>query len=545
MIINSLIYFACGIGLFLYGMKLMSDGLELSTGSRLKKILKFLTNNKIVGVFVGFIITAIIQSSTATTVMIVGFVNAGLLNLSQAVGVIIGANIGTTTTGLMFALNIHAIAPIFVFLGIMGMLFTKNKRIKHIGMAIAGFGILFLGMQIMSDAIKPINDLPIISELFKFTKNPFFGILIGLIITGIVQSSTASMGILLAVMSAGIITDLDQAIFILYGQNLGTCFTAIISSLNASKMARKAAMIHLVYNVIGITLCVIITILPLGFVDFIKGLSSNVSQQFVYVHIIINVFMAIVLLPFSEFIIKIVNMIIKGEDDSKEDQDLEYIDSKLLETPSFAVVQAYKEVERVTLMVLKNYNLAQDLILIGNEKGTEILKEIYESENRINILCGKIGKFLIKVNSKDLEYIDAKFIASLNKIIINIERVGNHAVNIAKAYEELNDKDKIFSKECITELISIFGNVEKALTKSIEVFKNGEHDVNKIAEIKVLEEIVDVQNEEYKNNNISRLKNNNDSVTAGVEFIKILTDLERISDYACNISYAFKYKESK
>ena len=542
MILNSIIYFMGGIGLFLYGMKLMSDGLELSTGSRLKKILELLTTNKYIGVLVGIVITAIIQSSTATTVMVIGFVNAGLMSLAQAVGVIIGANIGTTTTGLIIALNIHTVAPICIFVGSLISLLSKNKKAKYIGMVIMGFGILFLGMKVMSDAMKPLSTLPEVINFFKYAENPLIGIIIGIIVTAIVQSSTASIGILLAAMASGIITDLNQAIFILYGQNLGTCLTGILASLGSSKAAKKAALIHLVYNFIGITLVTIFTLLPFGFINFIKGLTGNVSQQLVYAHIIINVFMGIVLLPCSNLIIKITEIIIRGKDKPRTDADFEYIDEKLIDTPSFAIVQVHKEIERLAELALKNYKLIKNIILNKDKITTEKLDRISKNENTINHLSGRINKYLTRLSAQELEYTDVKLTMKLYRIILHIERIGNHGSNMIRAYGDLAKVNGKFTEEGIKELNQIVNNTEKALSKAIKIFIQSKSDNKKILEVKELETIVDQQNEEYKNNHIERLDNKECSVAAGIAFIKILTDLERIADYACNIAYS-QYKK--
>ena len=543
MLFNSLVFFLGGIGLFLFGMKFMSDGLELSTGSRLRKVLELFTKNKYLGVVVGFIITTVTQSSTATTVMVVGFVNAGLLSLMQAVGVIIGANIGTTTTGLIIALNIHTIAPVCIFAGSALILFTKKKKFKHIGMVIAGFGILFLGMKVMSDAMKPLSELPQVIELFKFTANPLLGFLLGLMITAITQSSTASMGIILAAMSAGIITDMNQAIFILYGLNVGSCSTAVISSLGSSKNAKKAAMLHLTYNVIGISLFVIITLLPFGFVDLIKGLTNNISNQFVYTHIIVNILMAVILLPVSKIIIKIVNWIIRGKDEVKADVDFEFIDEKALETPSLAVVQTYKEVERMAKMVIGNYILTKQIVLGQCENAENDAERIYETENTVNYLRGKIKNHIIKLNTKELEYIDVKVVASLNSVIGDLERVGNHAVNIVKAYNRVSAENKAFPPEATDELNNMMANAEASLIKATDIFINGEWDQKETEEVKRLEELTDEQNEQYKENHITRLNKGQCDYATGVAFVNILIDLERIADHACNIAYSLYYKK--
>ena len=543
MLFNSIIFFLGGIGLFLFGMKFMSEGLELSTGSRLKKILGLFTANKYVGVLVGFIITAITQSSAVTTVMVIGFVNAGLLNLLQTAGIIIGANIGTTTTGLIIALNIHTVAPVCIFAGSVLILFTKKKKLKHIGMVIAGFGILFLGLKVMSDAMKPLSELPQVIELFKFTANPLLGFIIGLAITAITQSSTATIGIIVAVMSAGIITDMNQAIFILYGLNIGSCSPAIISSLGSSKNARKTAMIHLVYNVIGISIFAIVTLLPLGFVGIITSLSDNISKQFVYAHIIVNIIMAIILLPASKFIIRITEWIIKGVDEAKSDVYFEYIDEKSLETPSLAVVQTYKEVDRLAMMVVGNFALAKKIVLGQSKDAENDMLRISETENTVNFLRGKIKNHIIKLNATELEYIDVKVVASLSSVINDLERVGNHAVNIVKSVSQATENYGAFTDESISELESMMENASVALSRAVEIFANGEWDQKGTQEVKQLEEITDDQNERYKQNHIARLDKGQCDYVTGLAFVKILIDLERIADHSCNIAYSLYYKK--
>jgi len=414
------------------------------------------------------------------------------------------------------------------------ILFAKKKKLKHIGMIIAGFGILFLGMRIMSDAMRPLSNEPWVVDLFRFAENPWIGIAIGFVITAVIQSSTAAMGVLLAAAMSGMVTDLNQAIFILYGQNIGTCLTVIISSIGSSKITKKAALIHLVYKTVGIAIIVIITLLPIGFVSFIEGLSYNVTTQLVYAHIIINVLMAIMLLPFSNGIVKITEMIIRGEDEKRSDEDFEYIDTRLLSTPSLAVVQAYEEVERYAKMAFDNFVLVKDVVVNDNHVG----ETIYENENHINNLGRKINKHLTKLTATELEYVDVKLVSALYRITMGIERMGNHAVNIVKAYESLKEEGQKFSTEAMSELNSMFDNTEKALSKAIKIFESGQYNERRALEVKKLETEIDDQNVKYNNNHIERLNGGVCAPLASVAFIKILTELERIADYACSISYS-------
>ena len=543
MYLNNLIYFIGGIGLFLYGTRLMSDGLELSTGAKLKRVLQILTTNKILGVLAGFIITAIVQSSTAVTVMVVGFVNAGLLSLTQAVGVIIGSNVGSATTSALIALNIHNISPLFVFIGTFMLLFTKKKSTKYIGMIIAGFGLLFLGIKIMTDAMSPLSDLRALTNIFEVTANPFFGILVGFILTVLVNSSTASIGIILVIITSGVIKDLNQIIFILYGQNLGACLSAVIASLGLNDNAKRAALIHFVYNFIGISIFTIITLLPLGFLEFIRGLSSNVTNQLVITHILINILMAIILLPFSKYIVKITGLFIKSKEEESTDADFVYIEERLIEQPSFAIVQTYKEIERLTVLALENFQLTKTIILQNSKNSSKIIKKIQDNKNIINLLSGKINTFLTELSTADLEYSDAKLVATLYHVITDIERLGRHSINICRAYEEVKSLKEQFSPDALKELTSMFNNVERAFVKAISVFTKGTQNNKIIAEVSAIERLVDKENETYKNNHIQRSKKGICSSKSGVAFVKILTALERISDYSCNIAYA-QYKRN-
>ena len=344
-------------------------------------------------------------------------------------------------------------------------------------------------------------------------------------------------------ITSGIITDLNQAIFILYGQNIGTCITAIISSLGLNTTAKKAAMIHFIYNIIGISIFVVVTLLPLGFVDFIKGLSTNPTQQLVYTHIIINILMAIILLPVSKLLVKIANVLITDNKETKSDIDFVYIDEKLLNNPNYAIVGTYKEIERLAGIAFENYLLTQSVVLGKSINIDKDLKVIQKNENTINLMSGKISEYITKLNEIELEYSDAKLVTAFFHVITDIERMGNHSVNIIKAFNSIKEEENALDKEAMTELSNVFTNVEKALTKSIKHFTSGEDSHKKVAEVQKIENEVDSQNEKYKNNHIKRANNNECSFAGGVAFVKMLTDLERIADYACNIAY-FQYKKS-
>jgi len=358
MTIYDIFFLLGGLGLFLYGMSLMSEGLSLVAGSKLKKLLEKLTRNKWFGAFFGFLVTAIIQSSTATTVMVLGFVDSSLMTLSQATGVIMGANAGTTLTGILFTFNIQNIAPFVIFIGTVAMLFIKRKSFKHTGMILLGFGILFLGLSLMSTAMMPLRESAFMSDLFIHTQIPLIGLLVGFVVTALIQSSTASVAILLSMVAAGIVTDLNQAIFILYGFNVGTVVTALIASINANKIAKQTAIVHVLFNVIGALIFTIITIMPLGFVSFIQSMSDSIALQLVYAHIIFNVATMLMLLPFSKYIIQMAERIIKKGSEDNNELRFKFIDRRLIKTPAIEVEHTIKEIDRMFEFVLDNFRLS-------------------------------------------------------------------------------------------------------------------------------------------------------------------------------------------
>lgn len=543
----SIISLLGGLGLFLYGMKLMGDGLELVAGSKLKRVLQYLTNNKFIGAFIGLVITAIIQSSSATTVMVVGFVNAGIVDLLQATSVIMGANIGTTVTGIIISLNLSTIAPLVLFIGILFMLFSKKKGLQHLGMIVAGFGILFFGMNIMSEAMIPFRTLPQIEMLFNHTKNPLFGLLVGALFTATIQSSSASMGILIAFAATGIITSLDQAIFILYGQNIGTCITTALSTIGTTKNAKRAALIHFLFNFIGTIIFTVITLIPLnyGFSDLIKHLSPDIKGQLALTHVIFNIFTTLLLLPLSRYLVRLSEKIIRGDDKNIVEFRFKHIDRRLLNTPPIAVSQTRMEVLRMTDIVYKNYCLMNTIVFSEDDNIDKYLNEANDNEQLINFLNTEITKFLVKLNTLDLSYVDTKMIGSLYKVISDLERIGDHCTTIISLKQKNIENKGSFSTAAEKELNLLTENVEKILTMAINFFDTGEYEKDQINKIKKLNEIINIQTDAYKENHIERLNNGECGLDAGINFVKILASLERISDHAYNIAKSLKYKEKK
>ena len=529
-----------GLGLFLYGMQIMGDGLELAAGNKLRKWLELLTNNRFLGVFIGAAITAIIQSSSATTVMVVSFVNAGLMNLMQAVGVIMGANIGTTITGVLISLNISKIAPIATFIGIIMMMFAKKKNTKHIGQIVAGFGILFMGMSIMSDSLKPLSSREEFMNIIAWTSNPFAGLLVGALLTAVIQSSSAFTGVLIALAIAGVV-DLQTGIFLVLGTNIGTCITAILASISANKTAKRAAVVHLLFNVFGSVIFMFIALLPIGFVSFIESLVPNdIPKQIAVTHVIFNLTTTIVLFPFANQLVSLASKAIPGEDKKQAAMRLLYLDSNILVTPPIAVLQVRKEVERMAELTLRNYKLSIDIFL--NRK-PDLVDEAMNNENVLNFLNREITQYLIKINALELDYRDNKMIGSLHHVINDIERIGDHAENIVEFSQAFIDDDRIFSQYAINELEMIAADVEKNLQSAIEYFKTDKYDENVFEQIKINEEQIDEEVAMFKNNHIDRLNKNICDPVSGMLFVNMLFDLERVADHAFNIASSLMYKK--
>lgn len=522
-----------GLGLFLYGMKMMGEGLELSAGSKLRKLLEVLTTNRFIGALVGLVITAVIQSSSATTVMVIGFVNAGLMNLGQAVGVIMGANIGTTVTGILVSLKLTAIAPIAVFIGVVLMMFSKKKFHTHIGMVIAGFGVLFMGMDLMSSSMAPLKDMPGFQQLFTYTKNPFIGILVGALVTALIQSSSASIGILIAMAGMGVVS-LDQAVYILYGQNIGTCITAILASVGASKTAKRAACIHLLFNVIGTALFVLISMFT-PFVPFIQNLISSPAQQFAFTHVVFNITTTLLLLPCANLLVKLATTLIKGEDEQMERMNLQFIDDRILNTPPIAVTQVLKEVERMGKIAQSNIKKAIQSVY---KRDPELIKQVYANEKVINYLNHEITAYLVKLNALDLTKGDNKIVSSLFHVVSDIERIGDHAENIVETAETMISTDVAMSSSALKELTDTTGQVEKLLGEVLTYFSS--HNFNQIEVNKIFAEETKIDNitKEYKNNHIERLNRHECTPALGMMFNDLMTNLERVADHGTNIAKA-------
>lgn len=525
---------AGGLGLFLFGMKLMGDGLEMAAGSKLRGMIERLTKNKYMGALVGLVVTAVIQSSSATTVMVVGFVNAGLMNLAQAVGVIMGANIGTTVTGVMIAINLTAIAPIAVLIGVVMISFIKRNSVKHIGQIIAGFGILFMGMKMMSTAMEPLSESEVFTSLMTSFSNPLLGVLVGLVFTAIIQSSSASVGVLQALGAAGAIT-LPSAIYVIYGQNIGTCVTALISSVGTSKTARRTAVVHLMFNVFGAVLFIVISML-FPFAELVQRIApGNVMAQISIVHVIFNIVCTAIMLPLSSLLVKVACKVIPGSDPVKSSNSLAYLDARILSTPPVAVAQLFKEVDRMGQLAKETLGMAMDALITQDNTKVD---QIYENENTINFLNRGIAEYLVKINGLDLEDYDRQALGSMYHVISDMERIGDHSENLCELAQTLKKSKQKFSPWAVEQATEMRNRVEAMLEEALQMFASRETQPQMAADINRREEIIDDATQELKDLHIERLNQGKCSVVAGTVFMDMLTNLERIADHCTNIAYS-------
>lgn len=527
-----------GLGLFLYGMKLMGDGLEMAAGSRLKKIVEKLTRNKYMGALVGLIVTMVIQSSSSTTVMVVGFVNAGLMTLAQATGVIMGANIGTTVTGLLIAIKLNDLAPIAIFIGVVMIMFIKKTSYKHVGQIIAGFGILFMGMTNMGDALAPLSESQMFKDMMSTFSNPLLGVLIGLVFTAIIQSSSASVGVLMALAGQGVVP-IESAVFVIFGQNIGTCVTAVLSCIGTNRTAKRTATVHLLFNIIGATLFICISLFT-PFISWIKmAAPDNILMQISIVHITFNVVTTAILLPLSDYLVKLACIVIPGEDEKREAKSLKFLDARILKTPPIAVAQVLKEVARMGDLARKNYLMAMDMLFTGN---VEKMKELEDNEEVLNFLNTNITEYLVKINSLELEDNDRKLVGALFHVVSDFERIGDHGENIAEQAIQLQTTKTTFSEQALQELHQMQDKVISVLDDSCRLFQERKMDFDLAYKINSTEDSIDDMAKTYKENHVSRLNQSLCTAQGGAIYNDLITNLERIADHSTNIAFALWQK---
>ena len=531
-----------GLALFLYGMQMMTTGLEAAAGNRMKSILEKLTSNRIKGVLVGAAITAVIQSSSATTVMVVGFVNSGLMTLKQAVWVIMGANIGTTITGQLIALDIGAIAPLFAIAGVGAIMFIKSEKVHHISSIFAGLGILFMGMDMMGAAMSPLKESEAFISLMTKFDNPLLGILVGALFTAVIQSSSASVGILQALASTGMIP-LSSAVFVLFGQNIGTCITAVLASIGMKVNAKRTTVIHLLFNIIGTVLFTVICLVT-PYVTWIEAMTpGDPVAQIANAHTVFNIVTTLLLLPFGTHMANIAVRILpdsKKADD--EDLRLKYIrpfeSSYAIGHSAVAVSQVRDEVNRMRDMVAKNISDSFDSLVQYDEK---LRKKVSEREEYIDFLNKGISEYIVSLMASEMNMSDSRKINGYYAIISNLERIGDHAVNLAEYGDDMRKWEIDFSDTVKEELNEMKAQCIAALDNLKEVTSENVERI--LSQAVIIEQKTDDMRDKYFKKQMQRLKKGKCKPQSGIVFSEILTDFERMGDHALNIAQQYREME--
>ena len=542
MSLSIILSMAGGLGLFLYGMRIMSESIEKVAGAKLRGILERLTTNRFMAILVGVFFTAVIQSSSACTVMVVSFVNSGLMTLTQAAGVIFGANIGTTVTALLVSFKLEKAAPVILLLGVLIVMFVRKQKVSRWGEVIIGFGVLFMGLSTMSGAMSGMKDSPAILHMFASLRSPFLAVLLGTVLTAVIQSSSVTVSIMVLLANQGLMS-MNIAMFIILGCNIGACTSALLASLSGKKDAKRAAAIHLIFNVIGTIIVYIIFYLSVERV--VGGLSviahGDPGRMVAYAHISIKVFQVVIMMPFIKQIVKLTYVLVPGDDKKigyRDSYQLKYIGEKVVLNPATAVVEVIKELDRMGSLADENLNRAMNaLVTLDREE----IDEVYEVEKNIDFLSHAITNYLVKINQTTLPIEDLKSIGALFHVVNDIERIGDHAENIADSALQREKTGVTFSKAAQKELGEMMDMVNTILRFSFEMFvKSTEEHVE---DIRNLEEAIDEKEKELQQRHIERLSNNECTPEAGAMFSDIVSGLERVADHATNIAFANSYFE--
>ncbi|MCI5828250.1 MAG: Na/Pi cotransporter family protein [Lachnospiraceae bacterium] len=543
-----------GLALFLYGMNTMGDGLAKMAGSRLEQILEKLTSTPIRAVLLGAGVTAVIQSSSATTVMVVGFVNSGIMKLSQAVGIIMGANVGTTITSWILSLSgvqgdsffirllkPSSFSPVLALIGVIFLLFLKDEKKKDIGTILLGFAVLMFGMETMSGAVEPLADVPEFTNLFVAFKNPFLGMLVGALLTAVIQSSSASVGILQAMCATGAVS-FGAAIPIIMGQNIGTCVTAMISSIGASKNAKRTALVHLYFNVIGTAIFMVVFYTLNAFLHFSFLNQAANGAGIALVHSAFNIAATLILLPFSKVLERLAVLTIPdhgGETEEAEqkkrlaDAGMKLLDERFLEHPSFAVAQAKAAANEMAKLVNEALTLAMELNEGYDKKK---IKQICDLEERVDAYEDGLGTYLVQLCAKPLTEHDNHVLTTLLKSISDLERMADHAVNLAENAQRRHREDARFSKKATAELAVFTQALRDIIQVTFHAFENA--DVEEASHVEPLEEVIDDLKEEIRSRHIKRLAKGKCTIELGFALTDLVTNYERIADHCSNIAVA-------
>ena len=523
-----------GLGLFLFGMNFMSQGLQKAAGAKLRSVLTAISKNKYIAVVFGALFTAIIQSSGATTVMVVTFVNAGLMELTQAVGIIFGANIGTTITAQLVSFNLTAVAPVILFVGVVMFLFMKKPIFKKIGEVVIGFGALFMGISMMSGAMSQLNDSPAVINTLAQLTNPMLAILVGLIITVIVQSSSVTVSILLLMAGQGLVT-LPICFYFILGCNIGSCTPAVMAAMDAKKEAKRAALIHVLFNVFGMIIISAILIFAMEpFTAFIQAISGDdIKRSVANTDTIYKVFQTIIFLPVSTQFIKLVNRLVPGDDVRQEGFSLQYISKSTVFSPTAAIVEAMKEISRMGRKAEQNLQLAMEGFFDGDQSKID---QVYATEKYIDYLSHEITDYLVDVNQRQLPVSDSLKIGGLFHVVNDIERIGDHAENIADAAVRMKEENITFSKKATKEIQDMFEKDIRILACALEMFEN--EDRSHMQEIRAIEEEVDRLEIDLQNSHIRRMAKGKCSPESGLIVTDLVSGLERVADHSTNIAFA-------
>ncbi len=527
-----------GLGLFLIGMKNMGEGLELAAGSKLRNLLEKITSNKVIAMLVGVLVTGVIQSSSATDAMVVGFANAGLMELGQAIGVLFGAKIGTTVTSLLLAIDIKAFVPIFIFIGSVIITFSKKNNYKYYGQIAAGFGMLFLGMSLMSDNLKWMGESDVFLSLIDKISFPLLGLIVGVVFTTLIQSSSASVGILMALATAGVVTDINQVVFLVFGFNIGTCSSAILCSLGANRTSKQIALANLLITCFGTIIMTFVAIF-LPFTDMINTFfpkeTFGVATQISATHIIFNIIITIILLPCSNLIMKITTLLLPDLNDEKEKMETVYLDTRILTTPPMAVRQVERECARLGELAKKNYHYA---IKAFFEQDSSYIEKVEKNEKVIDFLTHEITRYIVKINGLDIVDSDRKTMGVMYSAIQDIERIGDHAENITDNAKEMIDNKVIFTDDAMAELRKLDELTSKLIDDGLKMFNAQQVDYKLAKSVIETESSLDSHVKIYKFNHIQRMNDGKCSAENGTIFLDMLTILERVGDHANNVAFS-------
>lgn len=522
-----------GLALFLYGMKLMGEGLEKAAGDRLKRLLEALTRNPLMGLLVGVVFTMIIQSSSATTVMVVGFVNAGLLDLMQATGVILGANIGTTVTAWIVAgFQATAFMPLILLIGVAMMMFLKKLKLQRIGQVVAGFGMLFVGMGMMSDAMKPLAESAEFARLMTAFSNPIMALLVGVAVTAIIQSSSASVGILEMLAIQGLVP-LETSLYIIMGTNIGTCVTAMLSAVGATRTAKRAALIHLMFNVLGtLVVFILVSLLPVStWIGHINGPALQIAVA----HTSFKVFEVLCFVLLRKWLVKLVMILVPGEDKQGEGKSLKFLDDRILSTPPIAVAQICKEIERMGDIAIANLVRAMDAFF---NKDSSLINEVEQNEDVVNYLNHEITRYMVAAAQLDLPASDVEQLGEMFHVVNDLERIGDHAENMAEYANSRIEEEIPFSEDGLAELRDMLDKTVALFKLSMEAFHT--RDQHLLPRVLVQEENIDDMEKTLQQSHVDRLTRGACTPRSGMIFSDMLSNLERVADHATNVAFSIQ-----